>query len=58
MAGSLAKLDASLIAGLSPRVYGLPGEAELQKLFSLRFILPPSGNIPGGTGTGFIIIFS
>ncbi|MCX7099668.1 MAG: family 2A encapsulin nanocompartment cargo protein cysteine desulfurase [Methylococcales bacterium] len=28
------EFDASLIAGLSPEVYGLPGEAELQKLFA------------------------
>ena len=34
LAGSLADLDASKIAGLSPEVYGLPGEAELQKLFA------------------------
>jgi len=32
--------DASLIAGLTPEVYGLPGEAELQKLFV------PAGNAP------------
>jgi cysteine desulfurase/selenocysteine lyase len=32
--------DASLIAGLTPEVYGLPGEAELQKLFV------PTGNAP------------
>jgi cysteine desulfurase/selenocysteine lyase len=34
LAASLAGLDASLIAGLSPQVYGLPGEAELQELFA------------------------
>jgi cysteine desulfurase / selenocysteine lyase len=33
-ASSLAKFDPSLIAHLSPQVYGLPGEAELQQLFS------------------------
>ncbi|MCX7094439.1 MAG: family 2A encapsulin nanocompartment cargo protein cysteine desulfurase [Methylobacter sp.] len=32
-ASSLTGLDTSLIAGLSPQVYGLPGEDELQKLF-------------------------
>ncbi len=40
LTGSLADLDASLIAGLSPEVYGLPGEAELLK-FSLRFLRLP-----------------
>jgi cysteine desulfurase/selenocysteine lyase len=33
LAVSLAGLDGSLIAGLTPQAYGLPGEAELQKLF-------------------------
>jgi cysteine desulfurase/selenocysteine lyase len=33
LAASMADFDASLIAGLSPQAYGLPGEAELQKLF-------------------------
>lgn len=32
-AASLTGFDTSLIAGLSPQVYGLPGENELQKLF-------------------------
>jgi len=33
LAASMADFDASLIAGLTPQAYGLPGEAELQKLF-------------------------
>ncbi|MEY3289012.1 MAG: hypothetical protein RLZZ419_1254 [Pseudomonadota bacterium] len=34
LASSFASLDASLIAGLSPEIYGLPGEAELLKFFT------------------------
>jgi len=34
--------DASLIAGLSPQAYGLPGETELQKLFGSSASLPAS----------------
>jgi cysteine desulfurase/selenocysteine lyase len=49
LTGSLADLDASLIAGLSPEVYGLPGEAELQKLFAP--FSAPSGSIPISTGS-------
>ncbi|MGZ4994718.1 MAG: family 2A encapsulin nanocompartment cargo protein cysteine desulfurase [Methylobacter sp.] len=45
LASSLAGFDASLIAGLSPQAYGLPGEAELQKLFA------SSGSIPASTGS-------
>jgi cysteine desulfurase/selenocysteine lyase len=33
LAASLAGFDGALIAGLTPQAYGLPGEAELQKLF-------------------------
>lgn len=33
LAASFTDFDASLIAELSPQAYGLPGEAELQKLF-------------------------
>ena len=32
LAASLAGFDASLIAGLSPQAYGLPGEAELKNI--------------------------
>ena len=39
LAGSLADLDASLIAELAPETYGLPGEAELQSLFA-GFLVP------------------
>jgi cysteine desulfurase/selenocysteine lyase len=40
---SQSEFDASRIAGLRPEVYGLPGEAELQKLFSA--FSKPSVNI-------------
>ncbi|MDD5412328.1 MAG: family 2A encapsulin nanocompartment cargo protein cysteine desulfurase [Methylobacter sp.] len=51
LAASLADFDASLIAGLSPDVYGLPGEAELQKLFA------SSGAIPASAGSGSSFYF-
>jgi cysteine desulfurase/selenocysteine lyase len=56
LTGSLANLDASLIAGLSPEIYGLPGEAELQKLFA-AFSAPSSGGIPASTGSGSSFYF-
>jgi|CXWL01.1.fsa_nt_gi cysteine desulfurase/selenocysteine lyase len=49
LTGSLADLEASLIAGLTPEVYGLPGEAELQKLFTSFSV--PSDAIPASTGS-------
>jgi len=55
LAGSLANLDASLIAGLSPEVYGLPGEAELKQFFAP--FSAPSGNIPAGAETGSSFYF-
>ncbi|MFI3154570.1 MAG: family 2A encapsulin nanocompartment cargo protein cysteine desulfurase [Methylococcaceae bacterium] len=51
LAASLADIDASLIAGLSPQVYGLPGEAELQKLFT------PSASIPAAAESGSSFYF-
>jgi cysteine desulfurase/selenocysteine lyase len=45
LASSVAGFDASLIAGLSPQAYGLPGEAELQKLFG------GSAGIPASAGS-------
>jgi cysteine desulfurase/selenocysteine lyase len=42
LAASVAGFDASLIAGLSPQAYGLPGEAELQKLFGGSAGIPAS----------------
>ena len=56
LAGSLADLDASKIAGLSPEVYGLPGEAELQKLFAAVF-RAFSGSIPASAGSGSSFYF-
>ncbi|MDD1631505.1 MAG: cysteine desulfurase, partial [Methylococcaceae bacterium] len=55
LAGSLANLDASLIAGLSPEVYGLPGEAELKQFFAP--FSAPSGNIPAGVGSASSFYF-
>ncbi len=43
--------DPSLIAGLSAEAYGLPGEAELQKLFA------PSGKVPASAGSGSSFYF-
>lgn len=51
LAASLTGFDASLIAGLSPQAYGLPGEAELQKLFA------PSGTIPASNESGSSFYF-
>jgi cysteine desulfurase/selenocysteine lyase len=42
LASSVAGFDASLITGLSPQAYGLPGEAELQKLFGRSSGIPAS----------------
>ncbi|CAA9891851.1 putative cysteine desulfurase [Candidatus Methylobacter favarea] len=54
LTGSLADLDALLIAGLSPEVYGLPGEVELQKLFAA--FSAPSGSIPASAGSSFYFL--
>jgi len=43
--------DASLIAGLTPEVYGLPGEAELQKLFV------PAGTVPASVSSNSSFYF-
>jgi cysteine desulfurase/selenocysteine lyase len=42
LAASMADFDASLIAGLSPQAYGLPGETDLQKLFGGSAGIPAS----------------
>jgi cysteine desulfurase/selenocysteine lyase len=42
LAAAFADFDASLIAELSPQAYGLPGEAELQKLFGSSASVPAS----------------
>ena len=55
LTGSLANLDASLIAGLSPEVFGLPGEAELKQFFGP--FSAPTGNIPAGSGSGSSFYF-
>lgn len=55
LAASLAGFDASLIAGLSPRSYGLPGEAELQELFGS--FSKPSAGIPASAGSGSSFYF-
>ena len=52
----LAQLDTSLIANLSPEVYGLPGETELHKLFA-EFSSPSSGSVPTNTGSGSSFYF-
>ncbi|MDD5265811.1 MAG: family 2A encapsulin nanocompartment cargo protein cysteine desulfurase [Methylococcales bacterium] len=55
LTGSLGNLDASLIAGLSPEVYGLPGEAELLKFFTPFAV--PSGSTPESAGPGSSFYF-
>ena len=55
LASSFANLDASLIAGLSPEVYGLPGEAELLKFFTP--FSTPSGSTPESAGSGSSFYF-
>ncbi|MEI7994595.1 MAG: family 2A encapsulin nanocompartment cargo protein cysteine desulfurase [Methylococcaceae bacterium] len=55
LTGSLTNLDASLIAGLSPEVYGLPGEAEVLKFFTPFAV--PSGSTPESAGTGSSFYF-
>jgi cysteine desulfurase/selenocysteine lyase len=51
LAASMADFDASLIAGLSPQAYGLPGETELQKLFG------GSAGIPANAESGSSFYF-
>jgi len=51
LAASLVGLDGALIAGLSPQAYGLPGEAELQKLFG------GSAGIPASAEPGSVFYF-
>ncbi|HEY8096026.1 MAG TPA: family 2A encapsulin nanocompartment cargo protein cysteine desulfurase [Methylobacter sp.] len=55
LAASLAGFDASLVAGLSPQAYGLPGEAELQELFGS--FSKPSAGTPANTGSGLSFYF-
>ena len=55
LTGSLADLDASLIAGLSPEVYGLPGEAELLEFFTPFAV--PSGSTPESAVPGSSFYF-
>ena len=54
--GSLANLDASVIEGLLPEAFGLPGEAELQILFAAFSV--PSSHFPASTeaGSGFYFL--
>lgn len=55
LTSSPANLDVSLIAGLSPQNYGLPGEAELQRLFAA--VSAPTGSIPASSGAGSSFYF-
>ncbi len=55
LAASLADFDASLIAGLSPQAYGLPGETELQELFAA--FAKPTGSIPASAGSASSFYF-
>ncbi|MGZ8159433.1 MAG: family 2A encapsulin nanocompartment cargo protein cysteine desulfurase [Methylobacter sp.] len=51
LAASFADFDASLIAGLSPQAYGLPGEAELHKIFGV------SAGVPANADSGSSFYF-
>ena len=52
LTGSLGDLEASLPTGTSPQGYGLPGEAEAQKVLALR---PATGSIsPASVDAGSI----
>ncbi|MFA6053684.1 MAG: family 2A encapsulin nanocompartment cargo protein cysteine desulfurase [Methylobacter sp.] len=55
LAASLAGFDASLIARLSPRTYGLPGEAELQELFGS--FSRPSAGVPASAESDSLFYF-
>ncbi|MEQ1544064.1 family 2A encapsulin nanocompartment cargo protein cysteine desulfurase [Methyloglobulus sp.] len=55
LANSLANLDSELIAGLSPKASGLPGEAELQQLFAAVSL--PTGTIHASAGSGSSFYF-
>ncbi len=55
LAASLTDLDASLIAGLSPQAYGLPGEAELKELFGS--FSAPSAGVPASAESGSSFYF-
>ncbi|MGZ5055759.1 MAG: family 2A encapsulin nanocompartment cargo protein cysteine desulfurase [Methylobacter sp.] len=55
LAASVAGLDASLIAGLSPQAYGLPGETDLQEL--IGSFSAPSAGIPASAGSGSSFYF-
>jgi cysteine desulfurase / selenocysteine lyase len=48
---SLEGFDVSLIVGLSPEIYGLPGEAELQQLFTV-FSRPADTTTDSSLGSG------
>jgi cysteine desulfurase / selenocysteine lyase len=48
LASSLSGLDKSVLAGIFPHDYGLPGDAELQQLLISR---PPSGSSVAGYST-------
>ncbi len=55
LAASLTDFDASLIAGLSPQAYGLPGEAELKELFGS--FSAPSAGVPANAESGSSFYF-
>jgi cysteine desulfurase/selenocysteine lyase len=55
LAASFAGFDASLIAGLSPQAYGLPGEAELRELFGS--FSAPSAGVPASAEPGSAFYF-
>lgn len=55
LAASMADFDPSLIAGLSPQAYGLPGEAELRELFAS--FSKPSADIPASPEPGSTLYF-
>ncbi|NOT13483.1 MAG: cysteine desulfurase [Methylococcaceae bacterium] len=56
LSASMANFDASLIAGLAPEVYGLPGESELQLLFGGGSIPEKHSSATGAPKSNFYFL--
>ncbi len=56
LASSLSSLDSSLVAGLSPKANGLPGEAELQHLFATYSQTQRQIPASSGSSSGFYFL--
>jgi cysteine desulfurase / selenocysteine lyase len=56
LASSLANLDSALVAGLSPKAYGVPGEAELQQHFAAYSQTQRQIPASSGSSSGFYFL--